>query len=228
MTAALQSELNERPQELWRDPQEELQTAINIKPGWPEIDSDLGARNLTGPPMPPTRWMRRSVEEESRVMQGRTKERRPHGDHQVQGQQPEKHQRLDQEKGRRDLLTQGGGHWKAERQGDREVPGQQLGEHQRLDQGKGRQDRLGRDDDLQRAMELQVVEELRRQNEELRNEVRALNEKIAQGQNHRGQTPTPRTPPTAMFTPMEQPMQVRRTPGVHKSHRGHHRRRRKN
>ncbi|CAK9052440.1 unnamed protein product, partial [Durusdinium trenchii] len=36
---------------------------------------------------------------------------------------------------------------------------------------KGRRDRLGRDDDLQRAMELQVVEELRKQNEELRNEV---------------------------------------------------------
>ena len=76
-------------------------------------------------------------------------------------------------------------------------------------------------------MELQVVEELRRQNEELRNEVRALNEKIAQGQNHRGQTPTPRTPTTAMFTPMEQSLQVRRIPGVHRSLQGHHRRHRK-
>ena len=206
-------ELDEGPQELWRDPEEELQTAINIQPGWPEITSDLGARSLAGPPMPPTSWMRRPVEGEDGAMAWRLRERRPCGDHQVPGQQPEKHQRLDQERGRRDPLTRMDGHQKAERQEDRGVPGQQLEEHKRLDQGKGRRDRLGRDDDLQRAIELQVVEELRKQNEELRNEVKALNEKIAQGQYHRGQTPTPRTPTTAMFTPMEQPAQVRRTPG---------------
>ena len=206
-------ERDEGPQELWRDPQEEPQKALNIQPGRPEITSDLGARGSAGPPMPPTSWMRRPVEGEDEVMAWRLRERRPCGDHQGPGQQPEKHQRLDQGRGQRGPLTRMDGHQKPEQQGDREVPGQQLGEHQRLDQGKGRSDRLGRDDDLQRAMELQVVEELRRQNEELRNEVRALNEKIAQGQNHRGQTPTPRTPTTAMFTPMEQPMQVRRTPG---------------
>ena len=205
-------ELDEGPQELWRDPQEELQTAINIQPGWPEINNDLGARSLAGPPMPPTSWMRRPVEGEDRAMAWRLRERRPCGDHQVPGQQPEKHQRLDQERGQHDPLTRDG-HQKAEQQEDRGVPGQQLGEHKRLDQGKGRRDRLGRDDDLQRAIELQVVEELPKQNEELRNEVKALNEKIARGQCHRDRTPGPKTPTTAMFTPMEQPVQVIRTPG---------------
>ena len=206
-------EQDEGPQELWRDSQEELQKALNIQPGWPEITSDLGARDSAGPPMPPTSWMRRPVEGEDGVMAWRLRERRPCDDHQVPGQQPEKHQRLDQGRARRDLLTPMDGHQKAERQRDREVPGQQLGEHQRLDQGKGRRDRPSRDGDLQREMERQVVEELRRQNEELRNEVRALNKKIAQGHNHRSQTPAPKTPTTAMFTPMEQPLQVRRTPG---------------
>ena len=206
-------DLDKGPQELWRDPQEELQTAIDIQPGWPEVKDDSGARSFAGPPMPPTSWMRRPVEGEERTMALRLKERRPCGDHRIPGQQPEKHQRLDQGKSQRDHLTRVDGHQKAEQQEDRGVPGQQLGEHQRLDQGKGRRDRLGRDDDLQRAIELQVVEELRRQNEELRNEVRALNEKIARGQRHRDRTPGPKTPTTAMLTPMEQPVQVRRTPG---------------
>ncbi|CAK9018213.1 unnamed protein product, partial [Durusdinium trenchii] len=201
-------DLDKGPQELWRDPQEELQTAIDIQPGWPEVKDDSGARSFAGPPMPPTSWMRRPVEGEERTMALRLKERRPCGDHRIPGQQPEKHQRLDQGKSQRDHLTRVDGHQKAEQQEDRGVPGQQLGEHQRLDQGKGRRDRLGRDDDLQRAIELQVVEELRRQNEELRNEVRALNEKIARGQRHRDRTPGPKTPTTAMLTPMEQPVQV--------------------
>ena len=56
-----------------------------------------------------------------------------------------------------------------------------------------------------------MVEELRRQNEELRNEVKAL--KITRGQCHQDRTPGPKTPTTAMFTPMEQPVHLRRTPG---------------
>ena len=75
-------------------------------------------------------------------MELRLRERRPCEDHRVQGQQPEKHQRLDQGKGQRDYLARTDGHQKAEQQEDRGVPGQQLGEHQRLDQGKGRCDNL--------------------------------------------------------------------------------------
>ena len=201
------------PQELWRDSQEELQTAVQIQPGWPEVKDDSGARGSAGPPMPPASWMRGSLKGRERTTELRLKERRPCGDREVPGQQPEKHQRLDQGKGRHAHSGWEEGNQTADRKEDRGVPGQQLGEHQRLDQGKGRRDRLGRDDDLQRAIELQVVEELRKQNEELRNEVKALNEKIAQGQCHRDQTPGPKTPTTAMFTPMEQPVQVRRTPG---------------
>ena len=118
-----------------------------------------------------------------------------------------------QGKGQRDHLARNDGHRKAEKQEDRGVPGLQLGEHQRLDQSKGRWDRLGREDDLQPAIELQMVEELRRQNVELRKEVKALNEKITRGQCHQDRTPGPKTPTTAMFTPMEQPVRVRRTPG---------------
>ena len=71
MTAAVQSVLVKnrmKAQELWRDPQEELQKALNIQPGWPEITSDLGARGSAGPPVPPTSWMRRPVEGEDGAM----------------------------------------------------------------------------------------------------------------------------------------------------------------
>ena len=62
-------EQDEGPQELWRDPQEELQKALNIQPGWPEITSDLGARGSAGPPMPPTSWMRRPVVRKGKIKQ---------------------------------------------------------------------------------------------------------------------------------------------------------------
>ena len=157
------------PQELWRDSQGKLQTAIQIQPGWPETRDDSGAQGSAGPPTPPTSWMRRSVEKGERLAEVKLKERRPWEGHRVPDQQPEKHQRLDQGDGRQARSMELESRRATDQQEDREVPGQQLGEHQRLDQGKGRQDRLGRNDDLQRAMELHVVEELRRQNEELRN-----------------------------------------------------------
>ena len=137
------------PQELWRDSQGKLQTAIQIQPGWPEGRDDSGAQGSAGPPTPPTSWMRRSVDEGERSTELRLKERRPREGHRVPDQQPEKHQRLDQGEGRQARSTRTESHRVTDRQEDRGVPGQQLGEHQRLDQGKGRQDRLGRDDDLQ-------------------------------------------------------------------------------
>ena len=76
--------------------QENLEEEIDIQPGWPEVKDDSGARSSAGPPMPPTSWMRRPVEGGERTMALRLRERRPCGDHRVLGQQPEKHQRLDQ------------------------------------------------------------------------------------------------------------------------------------
>ena len=135
------------PQELWRDSQGKLQTAIQIQPGWPETRDDSGAQGSAGPPMPPTSWMRRSVEKGERLAEVKLKERRPWEGHRVPDQQPEKHQRLDQGDGRQARSMELESRRVTDQQEDREVPGQQLGEHQRLDQGKGRQDRLGRNDD---------------------------------------------------------------------------------
>ena len=64
--------------------QENLEEEIDIQPGWPEVKDDSGARSSAGP------------EGGERTMALRLRERRPCGDHRVLGQQPEKHQRLDQ------------------------------------------------------------------------------------------------------------------------------------
>ena len=90
-------DMEKGPQELWKDPEEELQKAINIQPGWPEVKDSSGAQNPAGSAMPPTSWMGKPVEGREKAMELRLRERRPYEDHRVQGQQPEKHQRLDHE-----------------------------------------------------------------------------------------------------------------------------------
>ena len=72
----------------------------------------------------------------------------------------------------------------------------------------------GRGDGLLRALELEMVEELRRQNEALRLELKDVKHQLQQQSTAAERTPCPKTPTTAMFTPMELPGDRRRhTPG---------------